>query len=152
MGTRRGSGNAGIIRFPARGKKHQNALKASLDKNREARVIVNAAVGFAAASNPTVASVVTAYRVGKACWKTAEAYDKTYERTHNHDQAVSAAKKAVVKETKKEIRGELVGAIVDGSLSPSDSSAAAGFARELAKSVANECIGEIEKDARRPRK
>lgn len=152
MGTRRGSGNAGIIRFPKRGKKHRKALKASLDDNREARIIVNAAVGFAAASNPTVASVVTAYRVGKVCWKTAEAYDKTYDRTHSRDKAVGAAKKAVVKETKKEIRDELVGAVVDRSLSPSDNSAIAGFTRELAKSVANECIGEIEKDTRRPRR
>lgn len=129
----------------------RGALMSNLDDNRDARVIVNAAVGFAAASNPTVASVVTAYHAGKICWKVANAYNEELEQTHSREKAFHAAKDAVVEETKKEVQSQLIGAVVDSSLFPSNDKGTARFTRELAKSIADEELGDMKKKGRRSR-
>jgi len=129
----------------------RSTLMSSLDDNRDARIIVNAAVGFAATSNPTVASVVTAYHVGKTCWTVASAYDEKWEQTHNHEQALQAAKDAFVEETKKEVRSQLVGAVIDSSVFPSNNRETARFTRELAKSIADEELEDVKRKGRRSR-
>jgi len=129
----------------------RGVLMSSLDDNRDARVIVNAAVGFTAASNPTVASVVTAYHVGKTCWKVATAYNEELEQTHNHENALQAAKVAFVEETKKEVQSQLIGAVIDSSLFPSNDKGTARSTRELAKSIADEELGDMKKKGRRSR-
>ena len=126
-------------------------LMDSLDNNREARIIVNATVGFAAGSNPAVATVVTAYRAGKICWKTADAYDQKYNDTHSREKAFQAAKNTVFEETKGEIQSELIGAVIDKSLYPTNDKPTARFSRELAKSIADETLGDIVKKDRRSR-
>jgi len=149
MGTRRGGGSSGIARFPRKGSKYAKQLKKELGHNPEAKIAVNAAIGYAAASNPTVASVVTAYKVGKFCYNVGRAYDRTYERTHDADRALDSAKRVARKEVKAELRSQTIEAAVNGVVYPGNDQASARFARELAKSTAEECLDQVYKHERR---
>lgn len=152
MGTRRGGGNSGIARFPRRGTGYVRQLKKELGHDPKSRIAVNAAVGYAAASNPSVASVVAAYKVGKFCYKVGNAYKKTYERTHDSDRALDSAERAAIKEVQGELRSRTIEAAVDGIVPPGNNQASARFGKELVRSTAEECLEEVYKHERRRRR
>lgn len=152
MGTRRGGGNSGIARFPRKGTGYVRQLKKELGHNPKARIAVNAAVGYAAASNPSVASVVAAYKVGKFCYNVGHAYKKTYERTHDSDRALDSAERAAVQEVQGELRSRTIEAAVNAVVPLGNDQASARFGKELVKSTAEECLEEVYKRERRRRR
>src|SRR5438093_11466877 len=104
MGTRRTGGDSGISRASRKGTRYVRALKRELQENVGARIAVNTAIGYAAASNPAVGSVVAAYKVGKFGYTVVQAYDKTKRRTGSVARAKQAALRAARKEVGKEVR------------------------------------------------
>lgn len=121
------------------------ALRHRLKENREANVIVDAALGVVEASDPVAAAAVAAYRTVTICWKATKAYEKTYGVTHDRDLALKAAEKTVVKETGKEIGEEMLGSIVDFSMIEGIDDEVETIMRELAASIGGETLDGMEK-------
>ncbi len=138
MGTRRSGGSSGVFRSTRRGARYVGTLKRQLDENAAAKVAVNTAVSYAAASNPAVGSVVAAYKVGKFAGSVGTAYSKTMRRTGSKERARKAALHAAEKGIKKEIKGATIDAAVNRVLPATGDKATTNLARALAKSVAKE--------------
>ncbi len=138
MGTRRGGGSSGLWSSPGKGGRKLGTLKKQLEDNAAARIAVNTAVGYVAASNPAVGSVVAAYKIGKSAQSIARAYGKAKRKTGSTKRAREAAVGAAKREVRKEIKSAAIDAAVNKVIPPLGDRNATNLARSLAKSVAKE--------------
>jgi hypothetical protein len=84
-------------------------------QSRPARIVVAAAVDVLALSNPTVGTLVAAYKISKAVYEVSKAARTNYNETHDPSTAVAAAARQTLKIGVSEVASQTIGTAVETS-------------------------------------
>jgi hypothetical protein len=84
-------------------------------KSKPTRIVVATAVDVLALSNPTVVTLVAAYKISKAVYKVSKAATTNYEKTGNPSEAVAAAAREILKIGVSEVASQTIGTTVETS-------------------------------------
>jgi len=85
--------------------------------SKPARIVVATAVDVLAISNPSIATLVAAYKISKTVYQVSKAATENYEKTGDPKKAVAAGVKQALKIGVSEVTSQTVGTTIDISWS-----------------------------------
>ncbi len=88
-------------------------VQTTLKESKPARIVVNTAIGVAAATNPAIGALVVTYNLSRAFHKVASTAAKEYQATGDANAAARAAARQTVGVAIGVARGQVIGNLVD---------------------------------------
>lgn len=130
MGTCSRGGSTGLVSRTVSGSFWTRRLRTELERHESARVLVDTAVSWVVATNPAVATVYAAYKLGTAAYDISRAYE----------QSTHAGNKKLSREAKEEARDALIDRIFEAVVPSNLPAPATNLIRALVSSVVTEVL------------
>lgn len=130
MGTCSRGGSVGLVSRTVSGSHWTHRLRTDLERHEPARVLVNTAVTWVVATNPAVATVYAAYKLGTSVYEISSAYQRS---TH-------AGNKRLSEEAKEEARDAVIDRISEVIVPTNLPVPATNLLRALVSSVVGEVL------------
>lgn len=88
-------------------------VQTTLRESKPARIVVNTAIGVAAATNPAIAALVATYKLSRTVYKITSTAAEEYRSAGDANAAARAAAKETVGVAIGGARGQVIGNLVD---------------------------------------
>ncbi len=113
MGSRRGGDYTAFAGGTRAIASRLREVQTTLKESKPARIVVNTAIGVAAATNPAIGTLVATYKLSRIVYNITSTAAEEYQTTGDANAAARAAAKQTVGVAIGVARGQVIGNLVD---------------------------------------